>query len=377
MSEDDHGRPARGGALRPGRGRAGRPAGTGCPARRRAGSSAASTARSPRLPRTGSSSCWSAAAADAAIAGVTDVDLRGPRRADRAGRRTARRGSSGVPLAEAEVRRAAGRGRLRARGRRFRRPGRLLGHAADLAARPDRAGRPGRGGRCGCDGYDAIPAVLPACARPARADRRRSALAAGRPGAGRGRLRRGRCPTRSSVAAALDALGLAPTTSAAGRCGWRTRCRTRSRCCARRCCRACSRRPRRNLGRGRADLALFETGLRLPRATAGAPCRRPARVSTAVRPTTSWRPLDAALPGPAAARGRGRWPAPREPPRAGGGRARRPTGPTPSRPRGSVAAGLDVRGARAGRRAGAVAPRPVRRGARASRRRRAGRRLRR
>ena len=62
----------------------------------------------------------------------------------------------------------------------------------------------------------------------------------------------------------LDALQLPGDDARRRRCGWPTRCPTRSRCCGPRCCPACCARWRRNVGRGFADVALFEIGPGLP-----------------------------------------------------------------------------------------------------------------
>ena len=113
-----------------------------------------------------------------------------------------------------------------------------------------------------------------------------------RPGAGRRRLRRGaELPVRSARRTSTSSAA-GRTTRAARARGWPTRSATTSRCCAPRCCRACSRALRRNVGRGFADVALFEIGLVFRPSPAGAGRRRRSCRSTAGPPTRSsprWR----------------------------------------------------------------------------------------
>ena len=92
------------------------------------------------------------------------------------------------------------------------------------------------------DGYDRVPSVLPP-APPGSGltgtQRRRRAV--GRALAEAGYVEVLSLPVRRA-GARWTRSGCPPTTRAATRCGWPTRCPRRSRCCAPRCCRRCSAR---------------------------------------------------------------------------------------------------------------------------------------
>ena len=247
----------RGGALRPGRRSPGWRGGTSCPARRPGGSSAASTPSCRRSRRPGRSQLLARARRRAAHVGSTEVD--------RPARRAAHRARPGPPRPH---RRAADRGA----GRCVRRL-EQVGCAVD--ARRDGAGRSRRrpGGPTSRDpadldeevirlvGYEHDPLGAAAGARRAAAGPSAAAAPPDRPGAGRTPATSRRRATRSSAAADLDALGLAPDDDPRRRaCGWPTRCPTRSRCCAPRCCPGCSRRCAATSAAGTHDVALFEVG---------------------------------------------------------------------------------------------------------------------
>ena len=236
--------------------------------------------------------------------------------------------------------------------------------AAALASRPHRPLRPRRGGR---PDRRLRPGAVGAAARAGRprADPRAAAAPPGRPHPGRRRLRRGgqlpvRRRRRPSTRSACR-----PTTCCGTPYGWPTRSRRRSRSTPRRCCPGCSRPPARNLGRGAAGVALFETG------TVAFPVDRgPAPVYG-----VDWRPTEAELDklfDGAARCSRCSWPscsAASASPPAGGepGRAGRLVRRRRGGPRASAAElGVEVE-VEAGE-PDAVAPEPVRAGARRRRR---------
>ena len=296
---------------------------------RRSGSSAASTRRCRSWPRSARSpTCWSSSAAATADAAVTD-------------RRSVRRAGS-----RRDRRRASGPGRRCARTREE-----VAGLLAAVGGRGDAARRP-----AGCrvvpptwrpdltdpfdlveevarlHGYDAIPSVLPAAPRRARAHRPAPA-ARGRARAGRGRLRRGAVlPLRRRRATSTPSA--CPRTTRGARCsGWPTRCRTRSRLRTTLLPGAARGAARATSAGGCADVALFESGLVFRPGPSQLPARRGCR-STAVRPTRSSRRCCAARArpsrgaSPSALAGDASRP-------AGGGRPAGVPGPTRSRRRGS------------------------------------------
>ena len=276
------GRAARGRALGPGDGRAAPPAGTSCSARRPSAGSAAST-RSCR---------WSALDAGRRAArrarrrhgrhAGPRLDSRRcrPRRctltpapAGPAGSASTTRPQRVVELLDA--------GRLRGRrgdGDRARRSRRRAG--GPTCVRP---GRPGRGGACGWTATTEIPSVLPIAPPGARPHRGAAPPAHGRPGARRGRATSRCCRTRSWRRRRSTRCGCPPTTRGAARCGWPTRSRRRSRSCAPRCCRRCSATLRRNLGRGAAGPGAVRDRARSSCRTRRRPRRR--RWASTARPT--------------------------------------------------------------------------------------------
>ncbi len=178
-------------------------------------------------------------------------------------------------------------------------------------------------------GYDAIPAAVPRAPLGrglTREQRQRRQVSRAVAASAAPRC----CRSRSSAWPSSTRSGCRPTTRAGGRCGWPTRSRTRHRGCVRRCCRGCWRR--------------FAATSVAARATSR--CTRPARCScrrgqpergVTIRRDRRCRPAGRRGPrraGRAAAR-------PAVAPRhrahrrcvrlpAGGARARRRAGPTPS-----------------------------------------------
>ena len=239
------------------------------------------------------------------------------------------------------------------------RAGRADRHRAVLAARPHRAQRPRRRGHPAGGLREPALHAAQAAGRP-RPDRPPAAAPPGRPGAGRRRLRRGAELPVHRRAGLRPARPGRPTTRAAASSRWPTRSPTRSRRCAPRCCRVCSARCAATTAGAAHDLALFETGLvfRPPRRSSASPRGCPSTGVPPTRRSPRWTPRCPTSRGtsPSCSPGAASRP-------AGGARAARPTGPTRSRPRRTVAA----RGRRrAGRPRGpvrALAPGPLRRAA--------------
>ena len=240
-------------------------------------------------------------------------------------------------------------------------PDELLGDAADLAARPDRPVRPGRGG-LRLEGYDE-PALDPAARSAGRgltAEQRPRRRVGAR--AGRGRLHRGaHLPVRRPDSE-LEAPRVPPRTTRApdAASSWPTRSPTR--------------RPPANHAVARSARAAAAqrrprpAGRRPVRDRPGLPCGRaaggrahPPRPSVAGPPERGRVGRAGRLAaGPAAPCRRASWPGTRPGP-AGGARAARLTGRTPSGPR-ATSPRLGVDRSRSAAAASApVAPGPLRR----------------
>ena len=277
------------------------PAGTSCRARRRSGSSAASTRpRAGRGAAGGRAAGRSTAAADRRRLPpcVGSPAEREPITIDAAAARPRGRYAD-RPTTLRSTRCARSAAMVDAR----RRP--HHGDAAAVAARPHRPVRPGRGGR---PGRRLRPGAVGAARRTGRP--RLDASAAAAPPR---RASRWPAPATSRCSATRSSGRVTGTPRAARRrraphrpCGWPTRCRRRSRCCARRCCPGCCGRLARNVGRGQTDVALFELGSVFLPGAGGPPEGAAARRRPGARPTTSSAARGRAA-GPAAAPRRRRW----------------------------------------------------------------------
>ena len=114
------------------------------------------------------------------------------------------------------------------------------------------------------EGYEQIPVRAPRAAAGRGLTDRQRLRRTDRARAGRRRLRRGHQPPVRVGRRLRPAAAARRGRAAAGAAGWPTRSARTSRCCAPRCCPACSGCSARNIGRGFADLALFETGPGVP-----------------------------------------------------------------------------------------------------------------
>ena len=310
-----------------------RRAGTGCRARRRAGSSAASTTSSQRGRRAACRGPARRARRRPADGGVTDVvDLRRRAPAIDHGRSTSRTHRRVRPTTDDEV---------------------VDARCSPSGATVDGARAPS------CDRHAAVVAPRPASSRPtwsrrspgstattrsrrccpsaaagsgltaAQRLRRRVGLALA--GAG---LRRGPVATRSSARPCSTRSGCPPTTRAAERAApGQPAVRRGAAAAHHRCCPGCSRRCAATSDAG-SPTSRCSRPARSSGPSRGAPARgaAPGR-RRGGRPTPSSRQLDAALPRPAACTSPPSWPATRERRRlVGAGRAAS-TGPTPSRRR--------------------------------------------